>query len=320
MIHQIEKEVTGGSLCFAIHGEEAWVSRARVREGYFEIPDFLNGCPVTVIEKKAFLSSKALKELVLPKTLHEAGDWAFAHCNGLLRVQMPKKNIVFGKGVFKDCNALKEILLNTATEAGEDTEVKERKADKQKGQTTEARKTAALLGAVPVKLKSEYLLNPSEAGEEGWLSMYDARLRTLLQRSDTEGYSKQVLCGEEDLMADLEAYMAEVRREKAALCYLRLVNDIGLSAELGEELARFLRENTKGCTYEASWEELLKEHGNDKEYYRIFTKSGCVTEENFEALLFDMGESNPEMKAYLMRYRDENKPAADFFDSLDLSF
>lgn len=300
MIQQIDTEVTGGSLCFEIHGKEAWVREAKVREGYFEIPDFLNGCPVTVIEKKVFLSSKTLKELVLPDTLHEVRDWAFAHCGSLVRVQMPKRNIVFGKGVFKDCNALKEISLNGIREA----------------------KTASLLGAVPVKLKSEYLLNPLEAGGEIWLSMYDARLKTLLQRSDTEGYSKQVLCGEEDLMADLEEYMAEVRREKAALCYLRLVNDIGLSEEFREELSQFLRENTKGCTYEASWEELLKEHGSDKEYYRIFTESGCVTEENFEDLLRDMGENNPEMKAYLMRYRDENKPAVDFFDSLsfDLSF
>lgn len=308
MAQRIEKEVAGGKLWFTIHGKEAWVSEARVSEGYFEVPDFLEDCPVTVIEKKAFLSSKGLKELELPATLQEVRDWAFAHCGSLLRVRMPKKRIVFGKGVFKDCNALEEIALQ-AEQPGE-------AAKAEAGRTAEEIKTAALLGAVPVKLKSEYLLNPAEAGGEVWLSMYDARLKTLLQRSDTEGYSKQVLCGEEDLMADLEQYMAEVRREKAALCYLRLVNDIGLPEEFREELRAFLRENTKGCAYEASWEELQRAHGSDKEYYRIFTEAGCVTEENFENLLLDMGESNPEMKAYLMRYREENKPEADFFDSL----
>lgn len=297
MERQTEQKVAGGSLLFEIHGKEAWITEARVQQSHFEIPALLQDCPVTVIGKKAVLGSKGLCELVLPDTLEEVGDWAFAHCTRLFRVELPRKNIRLGKGVFKDCRLLTEIALQ-----GENKE------------------TARLLGAVPVKLKAEYLLNPKEAGGEVWLSMYDARLMTLLQREDREGYSKQVLCGEEDLMANLEEYMAETRREKAALCYLRLINDTGLTREMQERLQNFLRENTKGCAYEASWEELRREHGGDREYYRIFTEAGCVTEENFEGLLRDMGEENPEMKAYLMRYREESRPPQDFFDSLSLDF
>lgn len=290
------EEVTGASLEFVIRNEEAYITGCHIKESRLEIPERLAGMAVTGIAKKAALSNKILKELVIPETIREIGDWAFAHCSRLKEVRMPRKAIWFGKGVFKDCKELTYISFT-----GEDN-----------------KKLFALLAAVPVMLEAEYLLSPMEAGERVWLQKLDARLLALLQKPDKEGYSRQVLCGEEDLMASLEVYLSDRRKQKARLCYLRLLNDIALEKDLENLLKTYLKENTKGCDYEAAWEVVLKENGTNQEYYRVFTEAGCVTEENFDALLFDMGERYPDMKAYLLRYKEQNMEDSDFFAGLSL--
>lgn len=291
-----ELEVKGGSVCYRVCEEEIWVESCRVRESCFEIPGSIENFPVTVILKKAFLGSKLLAELVLPDSLREVGDWAFAHCDRLSKVYLKRKPVAFGKGVFKDCRALSRIYLSD--NPGE--------------------KLAGLLAMTPVMLDAEYLLSPMEAGEQAWLQKLDARLLSLLEKPDEDGYLKQVLCGEEDLMSSLELYLTERRREKSRLCYARLLNDMGLREDFGCYLRDYLCLNTKGCEYEASWEVLLKEHGQENAYYRIFAEAGCISEDNFEGLLLDIGENNPEMTAWLLRYKEEKMGSGDFFAGLSL--
>lgn len=296
MKYTSELTVKGGSLSYLIKDGEVQVDNCRAAETVFVIPDRIEDLPVTVICKKAFLGNKRLSELVLPDPLREVGDWAFAHCDGLKKVYLKKNPIIFGKGAFKDCRKLSRIYLKEEQDE----------------------KTAGLLAMTPVMLDAEYLLSPMEAGEDIWLSKLDARLLTLLEKPDEEGYLKQVLCGEEDLMASLEYYLIGRRREKAQLCFLRLLNDFGLKQELRQYLFTYLKQNTKGCEYEAAWETVLEEHGQEKEYYRIFADAGCISEENFDSLLLDMGENNPEMKAWLLRYREEEMRGEDFFAGLSL--
>lgn len=291
-----ELTVKGGSLSYLIKDGEVQVDNCRAAETVFVIPDRIEDLPVTVIGKKAFLGNKRLSELILPDPLREVGDWAFAHCDGLEKVYLKKNPIIFGKGVFKDCRKLSRIYMKEEQDE----------------------KTAGLLAMTPVMLDAEYLLSPMEAGEEIWLEKLDARLLTLLEKPDEEGYLKQVLCGEEDLMASLEYYLIGRRREKAQLCFSRLLNDFGLKQELRQYLFDYLKQNTKGCEYEAAWETVLEEHGQEKEYYRIFADAGCISEDNFDSLLLDMGENNPEMKAWLLRYREEEMRGDDFFAGLSL--
>lgn len=292
-----ELEVKGGSLSYLISGDEVQVVLCHVKDAVFEIPDRIEELPVTVIAKKAFLGSKCLRELILPEELREVGDWAFAHCDRLGRVFLKKKAISFGKGAFKDCRRLTEICCMDGCEN---------------------KKLAGLLAMVPVKLDAEYLLTPAKVGEKAWLEMLDARLLTLLNKPDEDGYLRQVLCGEEDLMASLELYLQDMHREKAELCYTRLLNDIGLKESLKKYLQDYLQQNTKGCEYEAAWEVICREHGQERDYYQVFADAGCIREDNFDSLLLDMGENSPEMKAWLLRYREENMKSDDFFAQFSL--
>lgn len=269
------------------------------KENEIEIPEYIEGKPVFKVAKKAFLSKKGLLEITLPETIEVLEEWAFGYCSSLEKVSLPKRKLVLGKGVFFSCTSLREICCPSEGEGGEHP--------------------WRLLGAVPVLMDAEYLLTPWEAEEEHWIEKWDARLFSLLDAKDDEGYSKVVLCGEEDLNVNLEEFIKEKRQKKAQMAFIRLNNPYRLRSEVKEKLLTFVRGCTKGCESEAAWE-IVKEHGEERAYFEIFAKTGCLTEENFDAVLEDLGQSHAEMKAYFMRYREEYMKKEDFFDTLSLDF
>jgi len=263
------------------------------------IPEKIEEKPVYKIVKKAFLSSKSLLEATLPDTIEVLEEWAFAYCSSLEKVSLPKKRLVLGKGVFFSCTSLREICCQPKREGEEHP--------------------WRLLGAVPVMLDAEYLLTPWDAEEEHWVEKWDAKLFSLLCAEDSEGYSKVVLCGEEDLNVNIEEFIAEKRRKKAQMALIRLGNPYRLREETKEKLLAYVRGCTKGCESEAAWE-VVKAHGEEHAYFEIFTQTGCLTEENFDAVLEDLGQEYAEMKAYFMRYKEEHMKREDFFDTLSLDF
>lgn len=293
-----EIPITGGYLNYQISSGEIYVTECKVEDTLLVIPGEIENTPVTVIGKKAILGNKLLRELILPQGIREIGDWAFAHCGNLRKVLLPRRDISFGKGVFKDCRSIQSIGF-----IGE-----------------ECNEIDQLLAAAPILLEADYLLSPMEAGDKVWFEKLDARLMTLLNKPDEEGYSRQVLCGEEDLMASLELYLQERQREKARLCFLRLLNDVRINDDLRQCMEEYLRTHSKGCESEAAWEVVLRENGDERKFYQCFARAGCITSDNFDGLLQDMGDSYPEMKAYLLRYKEENLSGegTDFFTGLSL--
>ena len=131
--------------------------------------------PVISIGKKAMLSRKSLRRVILPETIEEVGDWAFAYCDALREVVLPEKEIRFGKGIFRECGRVKSVSVR-----GKHQDV------------------GALLAAAVTLLDTPYLFTPVHCGEEDWLRQWDARMLQLLHAADQDGYSKMVLCGEED--------------------------------------------------------------------------------------------------------------------------
>ncbi|MEY8265531.1 leucine-rich repeat protein [Lachnospiraceae bacterium 64-25] len=294
-----ELEIEGGCLSYRTCGNEVTVLSGRVSGSSIKIPEKIEGIPVTKLEKKAFLSCKNLKEVYLPRGLKEIGDWTFAYCSALERVWMPKVKMDLGRGIFKECERLVSICHLD-------------------GDSLRKQQTGYLLGAVPIKLEADYLFTPEQAGEVQWLSRFDDKLKEFLARPDEEGYTKMVYCGEEDIVANMDLFLAERRREKARLCFLRLINDVELKDEFKKELSGYLAAHTVGCASQAAWEVVFLEHGNEQEYYEAFTGAGCFGEENYDQILSCMGERYPEMKGYLMRYKAQQLESTDFFDLLSL--
>lgn len=267
-----------------------------------EVPGRIQGLPVAILDRKAFLSKKNLRRVWLPDTLEEIGDWAFAYCDHLTEIVIPSGGVRFGKAVFLECRKLKRISRGG-----------------RRGMADDRAFPAELMAAAVTSMDAAYLLDMDAAGSAEWLGKWDARLGSVLRVPDQEGFSRQILCGEEDYgSTDLAAYMSGRRKEKIRLCLLRLLSDQGLSDPFRQELEDYLRSHTKGQASEESWQVILREHGADREYYQLFAAIGCVTEDNRNAILTEIGGEYPEMKAYFLRGGEEADGAADFFAGLEL--
>ncbi|MBD5458095.1 MAG: hypothetical protein HDR27_05920, partial [Lachnospiraceae bacterium] len=136
---------------------------------------------------------------------------------------------------------------------------------------------------------------------------------------DEEGFSKMLLCGEEDYGSkenNLDYYIEQRRRFKVRLAMLRLMNDIGLAPEVREELLSYLRSHTKGEVSEETWKVVLEEYGDERAYYQFLLDSGCIHDGNFSAVLEDMGERHTEMKAFLMNARSTQPKMEEAFAAL----
>ncbi len=205
-----EWETAGGRLNYRIEGGKAYVTGYRGHGGQVEAPPWMDGCPTAGIEKKAFLSRKNLRRIVLPDTLEEVGDWAFAHCSGLLSASFPRRDIRFGRAVFKECERLERIEIRECaaeSEAGErgecaaESEAGERGECAAESEAGECGKCAAgneagkhreyaaegipqLLAAAVRSMDAYYLLNLREAGSREWLAKWDARALAILHTPD----------------------------------------------------------------------------------------------------------------------------------------
>ena len=267
--------------------------------------------PVISIGKKAMLSCKSLRRVILPETIEEVGDWAFAYCDALREVVLPEKEIRFGKGIFRECKKVKSVTVQG-----------------------KHRDIGALLAAAVTLLDTPYLFTPLRCGDEDWLRQWDARMLQLLRAADKDGYSKMVLCGEEDYGSkenNLDYFLNQKRKSKVRIAFMRLLHPLGLREEVQRELEAYLLEHTAGGVQRAlsveeentgawdeTWQVLLSEHGEDSEYYKLFTQIGCLREDNFDRILSETGENCPEMKAWFLKYKEETIGYTDFFDALDL--
>lgn len=298
------QETKQGSLCYEITQETAVITGYSGRDVEIWIPEKIEEYPVVWIGKKAFLSNKALHKITLPKSIVGIGDWAFAYCSSLERVVLPYHRIEMGQGVFKECAGLARI---------EDTDEGKRGAGEED--------VAWLLAAAVNRLDAFYLFDLENVGTKSWLAAWDARAKTLMALEDSDGFSKMLLCGEEDYGSrenDLGYYMEQKRRGKVRLAMLRLMHDYGLQEELRESMQDYLLAHIKGCATEETWQVVLQEHGDEKAYYEFLTNLGGVTRENFSQMMEDMGERHTEMKAYLMRYHDGLRDTGDAFAQFSL--
>ena len=251
------------------------------------LPERIEGLPVVCIGKKAFLSNKTLQKIELPEGVVEIDDWAFAFCSRLEKIILPYHGMKIGQGILKECHKLEQIVNELSKEAPKKRE-----------------DIAFLLAATMSRLDAFYLFDFENAGKEDWLVQWDTLMMQRMKLEDTEGYSKTLLCGEEDYGSNennLDYYIEQRRREKVRIAMLRLMHDYGLEEENRQELLAYIRAHAKGEASEETWLVVSQEHGDEKAYYQFLLDTDCVNGENYHAMLEDLGEKHTEMKAFLMR-------------------
>ena len=281
-----------------------------------DVPDRLGGSPVEAVGRKAFLGCKGLREVTLPECVDEIGEWAFAFCDNLKSVMLPAKSLRLGKGIFKNDRKLCDISLYDI-----DPEcMADRTGHKREGNSRAREAVTKLLAAAPIYMDAEYLLDTEHAGSCEWYNKWDTKLMHILSLKDDDGYHLYVLCGEEDLHFDYDQYLEYNREKKAYLCMLRLKNDACLRDDIRETLKAYLFDHTVGSESDAAIRVLLRDFGDERDYYELMLREGVITPRNLEDILLTMGDRHPQMKAFLIEAvrGDTGNGAGSFFDDLAL--
>ena len=262
------------------------------------VPERIDGRPVTEIAKKAFLGQNNLRQVYLPQSVVSIGEWAFSHCINLevFSSMASPEILALQRGVFTGCKRLTDICMGGETRND----------------------LSALLAATASRMEAEYLINDLTRGSLEWYQKWDRKLIGYLGENDEEGYMKLALCGEEDIMLNIPEYITEKRKQKAALCMIRLRFSEMLSQEMEQLYKNYLLTKTKGCKTEEAWQALVNEFISDISYLQMFSDIGGITAENLDEVLLDLGDGFAEAKAFLMRYKETHFQKTDVFDSFVL--
>lgn len=288
--------------------ESIAVKRYRGTAAKVVIPAEIDGKPVIAIGRKAFLSCKTVHDIRLPDLIEEIGDWAFAHAEELRSVRIGRHSFSRGKELFLGCSALDEIVL-----AGTQDECQE----------YAGLGLYAMLAIAVTRFHDYFLLDPVDFGNDAWVERWDRKLMELVALDDLDGFEELWTCGEEDYEGkdyDIKSYPVEKRKMKLRIVYFRLMHPYKLSDAVMTSLKSYLSGHTKGTDTPQAWELIVEEHRNDLDYYRIFAEAGGITEENFDGLLADMEGVDAEIKAFMLRHKEEHFTRRDAFASFELDW
>lgn len=290
MFQEFKFECPGGYVKYQIKNEEAHITSVGGRIFEAIIPDTLSDCPVTTVEKKAFMASKVLKTVSLPATVTRIGDYALSACSVLESVEIRNSagactvNLELGQSVFTKDYSIKSIDLLGNPER------------------------ALLCGCAASKMNAEYLL----VEEDNFYSQWDAKLLSILGMEDDDGFVFMVLCGEEDLTADIDEYKEEKRQLKSELAFLRLMNDMELKKDFRDTLVQYLKTHTCGCESDAAFQVVLK-HYDEEKYVNMFFDLELLNDDNYSLVLSCLGDRYAPFKAKILARHEVKK---DFFASL----
>ena len=270
----------------------------------------MEGQPLTVIGTKAFLSCRQVEKLMLPETLEQVEDWAFAHMKGLQEISFPAKEILFGKKVFLGCDALQKVIL-----------------------TFGGRPVQGQYEGIPYFLASVFRLsmdgihgelsNLCLAGDaEGqwqWLALYDEALGVYLMRSDDYDFEPAFIgwFDVEDVDDQRIGYITEQKKKKIALALKRLLYPERISAETKTKLGQYLVEKVSAQVLELM-KDTDSEYAKDVKYFQIWQRIGGFQRYSPKFLLEQLEDGDPEVRSFLLKCKLEEKTGEDFFESLEL--
>jgi hypothetical protein len=289
----------GGQIIYAPYKKGIAIKKYRGIGAKIVIPSTIEEKPVISIDKKAFLSCKTIREITLPDSIEEIGDWAFAHAENLRELYMPRKELSKGKELFLGCKRLKSIEL-----IGLPEEYLNQGLDR-------------MLSLGVTILHDYFLFSPMDVGSDEWVRRWDEKLISLIELDDLDGFEELWTCGEEDYEGkdyDIKSYPVEKRKMKLRIVYFRLLNPYKIDDNTRQKLENYI------CDSDRSWEIIMEEHRNELEYYKVFTAAGAATDKNFDGLIADMDNVSAEIKAFMLRFKDENIQSKDAFSEFELDW
>ena len=288
-----ETEYPEGSLVYSIKENEAVLGACKGRFTSLVLPEYpFEGVKLTAIGKKAFLGKKTLRKLSVPSSVRSIGDFGFAHCSNLKELEMPLCEA--GDGIFTGCTALEKVSFPGMSE------------DK------------AALFALSVRFSGPARLSDVGGLDEEWFIRFDAWISSFLLQPDDEGFTNQILCGEEEVgLSDRDAYMSGQRVIKASLCIQRLLHPEGMLPDYEKTFTEYIKDHRQGSEKgNESWL-AVRDNYPDKAHFGILEKYGCVDDGNRPAMLKSLGDDKQELKSLLMKNAG-NEAFDRFFSGLEI--
>lgn len=275
-----------------------------------------DGEAITAIGAKAFLSCKTVKKLEIASSVTEIGDWAFAHMQNLEVLELPFRELTFGRKVFLDCGKLVQIQISGDESANPGLPF-------------------FLASAVRV-LKQEELCRPIEAADSKkhreWMEKYDLTLMQFLLEDDEKGFDP-VFFGwfrVEDIDDQLPGFLARKRRDKVQLIFERLFYSFYLKDENKERMLAYLSEHMNPLHFKEDFapQEKRKVHSavydffceenspcrQDIRYFKILKENALLHTGLIEQFLMDIKEPTAEVTAYLLKEKAKLSQKRSFFD------
>lgn len=96
---------------FTTRNSQVIITKYIGSDSVVEIPEMINGNPVTKIDRNAFYDNTKITDVIMPSGLKEIGSCAFQFCTGLKYVKFNEGLASIGKYCFYECTALKQLVL-----------------------------------------------------------------------------------------------------------------------------------------------------------------------------------------------------------------
>ena len=179
------------------------------------------------IDRKQFLGDRNLTSYIVPETVTEIGDWAFARCRNLKWIAIPRGLKKIGREAFADCESLSAVYFYTEGNCGrKDAEETFTIAELPEKQRLEAGLAATAFKYFPKAQDMVDAMQGQAVYADDWLTAWDESCVRFLQRPEQEGFVPFLAGGEEDYADDdarLEAYCKDGRKIKAKVLCQRLL-------------------------------------------------------------------------------------------------
>lgn len=109
-------ETTGGMLRFRIENDHAELISYEGGDYEIEIPDAVDGKPVTIVGNSVFNECESVRKITIPDGVISIADEAFRNCANLKQISLPNTLMEIASYAFINCNSLEDIELPDSLE------------------------------------------------------------------------------------------------------------------------------------------------------------------------------------------------------------
>ncbi len=110
---------TDGGIMYTVERGEVIIQGFNAAGSVMDIPEKIDGLPVTKIASQTCRGDMVITEVRIPKSVTSIGEYAFAECPNLTKVVIKGGNFI-GRSAFRDCKALLTLKLPSDLESIDD--------------------------------------------------------------------------------------------------------------------------------------------------------------------------------------------------------